>query len=69
MFLFKGKLMPLTTIVFNLIATTLFATTATAQTPADAIYHGGHIITVDDKNPRAEALAIKDGKIIAVSTK
>lgn len=69
MFLFKGELMRLTTLVLNLVATTIFATTATAQTPADAIYHGGHIITVDDKNPRAEALAIKDGKIIAVSNK
>ena len=69
MFLFKGKLMRLTTIVFNLIATTIFATAATAQPPADSIYHGGNIITVDDKNPKAEALAVKDGKIIAVTTK
>ena len=69
MFLFKGKLMRLTTLILNLVATTIFATTATAQPPADAIYHGGNIITVDDKNPKAEALAVKDGKIIAVSTK
>jgi hypothetical protein len=69
MFHFKGKLMRLTTLILNLVAATFFVTAATAQPSADAIYHGGHIITVDDKNPRAEALAIKDGKIIAVSTK
>jgi predicted amidohydrolase YtcJ len=56
-------------LILNLIATTIFTTTAAAQTPADVIYQGGHIITVDDKNPIAEALAIKDGKIIAVSNK
>jgi predicted amidohydrolase YtcJ len=36
---------------------------------ADTIYHGGPIITIDDANPRAEAVAIKDGKIIAVGKK
>ncbi|MEI6773132.1 MAG: amidohydrolase family protein, partial [Planctomycetota bacterium] len=61
--------MRLTTLILNMVATTIFATTATAQHPADVIYHGGNIITIDDKNPRAEALAVKDGKIIAVSTK
>lgn len=33
---------------------------------ADIIYHGGPIITIDDANPRAEAVAIKDGRIIAI---
>jgi len=33
---------------------------------ADAIYTGGDIITVNDSHPTAEALAVKDGKIIAV---
>ncbi len=33
---------------------------------ADTIYHGGPIITVDDRRPDAEALAVKDGKILAV---
>lgn len=36
---------------------------------ADTIYHGGFIVTVDDKNPTAEALAVKDGKIISVGKK
>ncbi len=33
---------------------------------ADAIYSGGPIVTVDDDQPTAEALAIKDGRILAV---
>ncbi len=33
---------------------------------ADAIYVGGDIVTVNDAQPTAEALAVKDGKILAV---
>jgi predicted amidohydrolase YtcJ len=36
---------------------------------ADAIYSGGDIVTVNDAQPTAEALAVKDGKILAVDTK
>jgi predicted amidohydrolase YtcJ len=39
-----------------------------AQT-ADTIYHGGPIITINDAAPRAEAVAVKDGKILAVGKK
>jgi predicted amidohydrolase YtcJ len=42
---------------------------ALAQAPADAIYHGGDVVTIDDKNPTAEAVAIKDGRILAVGKK
>lgn len=41
---------------------------ALAQT-ADTIYHNGPILTIDDANPRAEAVAVKDGKILAVGKK
>ena len=34
--------------------------------PADTIYVGGDIVTVNDAQPTAEALAVKDGKIVAV---
>ena len=34
--------------------------------PADAIYFGGKVVTVNDLQPEAEAVAIKDGKILAV---
>ena len=33
---------------------------------ADTIYHGGPIITVNDRRPTAQAVGIKDGRIIAV---
>ncbi len=39
-----------------------------AQT-ADAIYSGGDIVTVNDAQPSAEALAVKDGKILFVGSK
>lgn len=35
---------------------------------ADLVVLSGNIITVDDKNPRAEALAVKNGLIVAVGT-
>ncbi len=38
---------------------------ATAQ-DADTIWHGGPIVTVNDNQPIAEAMAVRDGKIIAV---
>ncbi len=37
-----------------------------APNQADAIYFGGTIVTVNDLQPEAEAVAIKGGKIIAV---
>ena len=40
----------------------------TAST-ADAIYVGGPIVTINDAQPEAEALAVKDGKILAVGSK
>ena len=36
---------------------------------ADFIYFGGDIVTIDDKPPSAEALAVKDGKIVLVGSK
>jgi len=36
---------------------------------ADAIYVGGPIVTVNDAQPDAEALAVKDGKILAVGAR
>lgn len=51
-----------------LLATTIPASIALAAT-ADTIYHGGSIITINDAAPSAEALAVKDGKILAVGAK
>ena len=35
---------------------------------ADTIYFGGDIVTINDKQPTAEAVAVKNGKLIAVGT-
>ncbi len=46
------------------------STNGLAQTQyADAIYVDGDIITVNDKQPSVEALAVKDGVILAVGSK
>ncbi len=34
--------------------------------PADAIYVGADIVTIDDANPSAQALAVRGGRITAV---
>lgn len=36
---------------------------------ADAIYFGGPIVTVDDRRPGAEAVAVAGGRIVAVGTR
>ena len=61
--------MRLPLVAIAIIILTFFNANATAQALADAIYYGGDVVTIDDKNPTAEAVAIKDGKIIAVGKK
>jgi predicted amidohydrolase YtcJ len=46
---------------------TVSNSTTTAST-AETIYSGGDIITVNDAQPSAEAVAVKDGKILFVGT-
>jgi predicted amidohydrolase YtcJ len=36
---------------------------------ADTIYFGGNIITIDDAQPSAEAVAVNDGRIVAVGAR
>src|SRR5262245_40589990 len=36
---------------------------------ADSIYTNGEVITVNDAQPSAEAVAVKDGKILAVGSR
>ena len=50
-------------------AAAFMASSVCAADVADTIYHGGDIITVNDAAPAAEALAVKDGKILAIGTK
>jgi predicted amidohydrolase YtcJ len=40
-----------------------------AASTADSIYFGGDIVTVNDAQPTVEAVAVKDGKILAVGTR
>jgi predicted amidohydrolase YtcJ len=54
--------------VFAALLGTLLPAHVFADT-ADTIYHGGPIITINDAQPKAEAVAVKDGKILAVGTK
>ncbi len=65
----------------DVVATATAASTATDAKTAEGddvdaassstvmIYTGGDIVTVNDEMPEAEALAVQDGKIIAVGTK
>jgi predicted amidohydrolase YtcJ len=50
------------------VAGLAFASTAMAQ-PADRIWTGGTILTMDDKAPRAEAVAERGGRIVAVGAR
>lgn len=53
-------------LVMSLIVAVAAATSAHAVETADAIYFGGPIVTMDDAHPSAEAVAVRDGKILAV---
>ena len=45
------------------------ASTVAAEQAADTIYVGGDIVTLEDSQPAAEALAVKDGRILAVGAR
>ena len=54
---------------FYLLATllSLFTRSVSAQTPpADTIFLGGNIVTINPAQPEVEALAVKEGKILAL---
>jgi predicted amidohydrolase YtcJ len=44
----------------------VFPMTSMAQNPADFVLHNAQIYTVDDENPTAEALAVRDGRLLMV---
>jgi len=46
----------------------LFSATVFANGEAEIIYNGGSILTMNDAQPRAEAVAIADGKVLAVGS-
>ncbi len=49
-----------------LAASLALVTAAFAGEPADTIWTGGSILTMNDKAMRAEAVAVRDGRIVAV---
>jgi predicted amidohydrolase YtcJ len=49
-----------------LVASIAIASPVVAQQTADSIWSGGHILTMNDKAMRAEAVAVANGKILAV---
>jgi len=51
-----------------LAAAILMGGPVSAQELADTIYTGGPILTIDDAMPKAEAVAVRDGRILAVGT-
>ena len=55
--------------VLMLVICTAFAAARSKEAPpADLILHNGYIWTVNDENPTAEALAVRDGKFSAVGS-
>ena len=58
----------LTATLGGLALTTFLSAPLLAQEIADTIYSGGPILTINDAAPRAEAVAVKDGRILAVGT-
>ncbi|HKK23065.1 MAG TPA: amidohydrolase family protein, partial [Pseudohaliea sp.] len=50
-----------------MLAASLLSAAVFAQ-PADTIYTGGTVLTIDDDNPVVEAVAVAAGRIIAVGT-
>ena len=55
-------------IFLPLLVLTISACTQPSQHPADAVYTNARIYTVDSNNSWAEAMAVTDGKIIALGT-
>ena len=56
-------------ITFHLLSITLFfASGVAAETPADRVYRNGTVFTADAQNSMAEAVAIRDSRIVYVGS-
>jgi len=53
----------------SIIICIMMSTAAFSGEIADTLYQNGNIITMNDTQPSAEAVAVKNGKILAVGTK
>lgn len=61
------KVKPLLRVV-TLVGSILLAQSTLAAEIADYIWSGGPILTINDAQPRVEAIAIKDGKMLALGS-
>ncbi len=55
-------------ICFAVIGLSFGCTAAESGTPADLIAYNGHIVTLDPQSSEAQAVAVRDGRIVAVGT-
>ncbi len=55
--------------VLRLVFVQLVGVATLSAQQAETIFYGGDIVTINDAQPTAEALAVADGKILAVGTK
>jgi predicted amidohydrolase YtcJ len=55
-------------LLLSILGLSLFACKSGPETPADLVFINGVVYTVDEVNPKAEAVAVKDGMILAVGT-
>ena len=53
-------------VLVGCVAILLLPHSETSSAPPEVIYHNGVVLTMDDGLPRAEAVAIRDGRILAV---
>ncbi len=60
--------MKITSIFTLLIAVMLMVGCNTKKEPVDLVLKNGNIYTENEKQPKAEAIAVKDGKIVFVGT-
>jgi len=60
---------PTVTLAIATSVALIACSTPEPKAAADAIFAGGDIVTINDAQPSAEALAVKDGKILAVGTR
>ena len=54
------------TVTTAVLVAILASSASSAGEMADTIYSGGPILTIDESAPRAEAVAVKEGRILAV---
>ena len=64
----RGELLPLLIPVLTMLPMSISAGTVRAQEPADLVVVGAVIHTMDPDRPEAEALAVADGRIVAVGS-